>query len=413
MTNSNNGFFGKFGGRFVPQELEKILIELEKAFSHYINDKDFLNELNELRDNFIGRPTPLMYAKNLSEKIGGAKIYVKLEGLAHTGAHKINNAIGQALLAKKMGKKKVIAETGAGQHGLATASACAKLGLECSIYMGEIDVKRQQPNVASMELYGAKVVPVKIGGRGLKDAVDMALKDLSETHYLLGSAVGPSPYPDIVRTFQSVIGRELEKQIKEKNLNVKALIACVGGGSNAIGFFEPFIEKQNPKLIAVEGGGISMNLGENAVRMKNPYAKDFTAQGYRSKFILKENEEIAETMSISAGLDYPGVGPQLAYLGESGRIEFTYATDEETVNAVKEFAKNEGVIFALESAHAGAKAIEYAKNYNKDDVIIVNMSGRGDKDIFITSPIFRPNEWKNFLKSELDRLEKNVDIHKF
>lgn len=417
MTNSNNGFFGKFGGRFVPEELEKILIELESAFLHYIKDKDFLNELEELRSDFIGRPTPLMYAKNLSEKIGGAKIYVKLEGLAHTGAHKINNAIGQALLAKRMGKKKVIAETGAGQHGLATAAACAKLGLECSIYMGEIDVKRQQPNVASMELYGAKVVAVKKGGRGLKDAVDMALedwvKDLSDTHYLLGSAVGPSPYPDIVRTFQSVIGRELEKQIEEKKLNVKALIACVGGGSNAIGFFEPFIEKQNPKLIAVEAGGISMKLGENAVRMKNPHAKDFTAQGYKSKFILKENDEIAETMSISAGLDYPGVGPQLAYLGENGRIEFTYATDKETVNAVKEFAKNEGVIFALESAHAGAKAIEYAKNYNKDDVIIVNMSGRGDKDIFITSPIFRPNEWKNFLKSELERLEKNVDIHKF
>lgn len=417
MTNSNNGFFGKFGGRFVPEELEKILIELESAFLHYIKDKDFLNELEELRGDFIGRPTPLMYAKNLSEKIGGAKIYVKLEGLAHTGAHKINNAIGQALLAKRMGKKKVIAETGAGQHGLATAAACAKLGLECSIYMGEIDVKRQQPNVASMELYGAKVVAVKKGGRGLKDAVDMALedwvKDLSDTHYLLGSAVGPSPYPDIVRTFQSVIGRELEKQIEEKKLNVKALIACVGGGSNAIGFFEPFIEKQNPKLIAVEAGGISMKLGENAVRMKNPYAKDFTAQGYKSKFILKENDEIAETMSISAGLDYPGVGPQLAYLGENGRIEFTYATDKEAVNAVKEFAKNEGVIFALESAHAGAKAIEYAKNYNKDDVIIVNMSGRGDKDIFITSPIFRPNEWKNFLKSELERLEKNIDIHKF
>ncbi|WP_432632505.1 tryptophan synthase subunit beta [Brachyspira sp.] len=417
MTNSNNGFFGKFGGRFVPEELEKILIELESAFLHYIKDKDFLNELEELRSDFIGRPTPLMYAKNLSEKIGGAKIYVKLEGLAHTGAHKINNAIGQALLAKRMGKKKVIAETGAGQHGLATAAACAKLGLECSIYMGEIDVKRQQPNVASMELYGAKVVAVKKGGRGLKDAVDMALedwvKDLSDTHYLLGSAVGPSPYPDIVRTFQSIIGRELEKQIEEKKLNVKALIACVGGGSNAIGFFEPFIEKQNPKLIAVEAGGISMKLGENAVRMKNPHAKDFTAQGYKSKFILKENDEIAETMSISAGLDYPGVGPQLAYLGENGRIEFTYATDKETVNAVKEFAKNEGIIFALESAHAGAKAIEYAKNYNKDDVIIVNMSGRGDKDIFITSPIFRPNEWKNFLKSELERLEKNVDIHKF
>ena len=417
MKNSQKGFFGKFGGRFVPEALEKLLIELEEAFNHYINDKDFLSELEELRADFIGRPTPLMYAKNLSEKIGGAKIYVKLEGLANTGAHKINNSIGQALLAKKMGKKKIIAETGAGQHGIATAAACAKLGLECSIYMGEIDVKRQQPNVASMELYGANVVSVTRGGRGLKDAVDMALedwvKDLKDTHYLLGSAVGPSPYPDIVRTFQSVIGRELEKQIQEKNLNVKAMIACVGGGSNAIGFFEPFIEKENPKLIAVEAGGISMNLGENAIRMQNPYAKDIVAQGYMSKFILKENGEISETMSISAGLDYPGVGPQLAYLGESGRIEFTYATDQEAINAVKEFAKNEGVIFALESAHAGAKAMEYAKQYTKDDVIIVNMSGRGDKDIFITSPIFRAEKWKEFLKSELDRLEKNIDVYKF
>ncbi|MEI0486046.1 tryptophan synthase subunit beta [Brachyspira intermedia] len=417
MKNSNKGFFGKFGGRFVPETLEKLLIELEEAFQHYINDKEFLSELEELRADFLGRPTPLMYAKNLSEKIGGAKIYVKLEGLAHTGAHKINNSIGQALLAKKMGKKKIIAETGAGQHGLATAAACAKLGLECSIYMGEIDVKRQQPNVASMELYGANVVSVTKGGRGLKDAVDAALedwvKDLKDTHYLLGSAVGPSPYPDIVRTFQSVIGRELDKQIQERNLNVKALIACVGGGSNAIGFFEPFIERENPKLIAVEAGGISMNLGENAIRMTNPYAKDIAAQGYMSKFILKEDGEISETMSISAGLDYPGVGPQLAYLGESGRIEFTHATDKEAINAVKEFAKNEGVIFALESAHAGAKAIEYAKEYTKDDVIIVNMSGRGDKDIFITSPIFRPDKWKEFLKSELERLEKNIDIHKF
>ena len=417
MKNSQKGFFGKFGGRFVPEALEKLLIELEEAFNHYINDKEFLSELEELRADFIGRPTPLMYAKNLSEKIGGAKIYVKLEGLANTGAHKINNSIGQALLAKKMGKRKIIAETGAGQHGIATAAACAKLGLECSIYMGEIDVKRQQPNVASMELYGANVVSVTRGGRGLKDAVDMALedwvKDLKDTHYLLGSAVGPSPYPDIVRTFQSVIGRELEKQIQEKNLNVKAMIACVGGGSNAIGFFEPFIERENPKLIAVEAGGISMNLGENAIRMQNPYAKDIAAQGYMSKFILKENGEISETMSISAGLDYPGVGPQLAYLGESGRIEFTYATDQEAINAVKEFAKNEGVIFALESAHAGAKAMEYAKQYTKDDVIIVNMSGRGDKDIFITSPIFRAEKWKEFLKSELDRLEKNIDVHKF
>lgn len=417
MITSENGFFGEFGGRFVDEKLEKKLIELEEAFKFYIKDKDFLNELEELRSDFLGRPTPLMYAKNISESIGGAKIYVKLEGFAHTGAHKINNSIGQALLAKRMGKKKIIAETGAGQHGIATAAACAKLGLECSIYMGEIDVRRQQPNVASMELYGANVVSVKRGSRGLKDAVDAALeewiKDLDDTHYLLGSAVGPSPYPDIVRTFQSIIGRELEKQIAEKNLKVKSMFACVGGGSNAIGFFEPFIEKTDIELVAIEAGGIGSNIGENAVRMNNQYAKDHVAQGYKSKFILKENGEISDTMSISAGLDYPGIGPQLAYLGDIGRIKFLSATDMEAINAVKEFAKHEGVIFALESAHAGAKAIEYAKKCSKDDVIIVNMSGRGDKDIFITSPIFRAKRWKEFLQDELNRLENNIDIHNF
>ena len=383
MKNSDKGFFGKFGGRFVPAELEKLLIELENAFLHYINDKEFLEELAELRADFIGRPTPLMYAKNLSEKIGGAKIYVKLEGLAHTGAHKINNSIGQALLAKKMGKKKIIAETGAGQHGLATAAACAKLGMECSIYMGEIDVKRQQPNVASMELYGANVISVTRGGRGLKDAVDVALedwvKDLKDTHYLLGSAVGPSPYPDIVRTFQSVIGRELEKQIQEKNLNVKAMIACVGGGSNAMGMFYNFISDKEVELIGCEAAGKGIDTKMHAASIAKGSIGIF--HGMKSYFCQNEFGQITPVYSISAGLDYPGIGPEHSHLYKTGRAKYVPVTDDEAVDAFEYLAKKEGIICAIESAHAMHYAIKEAPKMNKDDIIIVCLSGRGDKDV--------------------------------
>ena len=412
---SNNGFFDTFGGKYVAEVLRRPLDELEKAFNEAMKDENFLNELETIQKDYIGRETPLLFAKTATEILGGAQIYIKLEGLANTGAHKINNAIGQCLLAKRMGKKRIIAETGAGQHGVATAAACAKLGLDCTVYMGEVDVRRQQPNVAAMEMYGAKVHPVTSGSRTLKDAVNEAMRDWAanpdSTHYVLGSALGPSPFPDMVREFQSVIGKEVKRQAAEKNLDVEALIACVGGGSNSIGFFAPFIDEKNPRLIGVEAGGIGDGIGENAVRMSGKAARDGIMHGYKSRFLLDEDGQALETRSISAGLDYCGIGPQLASLGKSGRIEFTSALDKEALDAVKFFAKNEGVLFAMESAHAGAEAIKLAPTLPKNKAIIINMSGRGDKDIFITCPVFRPQQWKEFLVSELERLNESKDIH--
>lgn len=412
---SNNGFFDDFGGKYVAEVLRRPLDELEKAFNEAMKDETFLKELETIQKDYIGRETPLLFAKTATEILGGAQIYIKLEGLANTGAHKINNAIGQCLLAKRMGKKRIIAETGAGQHGVATAAACAKLGLDCTVYMGEIDVRRQQPNVAAMEMYGAKVHPVTSGSRTLKDAVNEAMRDWAanpdSTHYVLGSALGPSPFPDMVREFQSVIGKEVKRQAAEKNLDVEALIACVGGGSNSIGFFAPFIDEKNPRLIGVEAGGIGDGIGENAVRMSGKAARDGIMHGYKSRFLLDEDGQALQTRSISAGLDYCGIGPQLAFLGKSGRIEFTSALDSEALNAVKFFAKNEGVLFAMESAHAGAQAIKMAPTLPKNKAIIINMSGRGDKDIFITCPVFRPEQWKEFLVSELERLNESKDIH--
>ena len=412
---SNNGFFDDFGGKYVAEVLRRPLDELEKAFNEAMKDENFLKELETIQKDYIGRETPLLFAKTATEILGGAQIYIKLEGLANTGAHKINNAIGQCLLAKRMGKKRIIAETGAGQHGVATAAACAKLGLDCTVYMGEVDVRRQQPNVAAMEMYGAKVHPVTSGSRTLKDAVNEAMRDWAanpdSTHYVLGSALGPSPFPDMVREFQSVIGKEVKRQAAEKNLDLEALIACVGGGSNSIGFFAPFIDEKNPRLIGVEAGGIGDGIGENAVRMSGKAARDGIMHGYKSRFLLDEDGQALQTRSISAGLDYCGIGPQLASLGKSGRIEFTSALDSEALNAVKFFAKNEGVLFAMESAHAGAQAIKMAPTLPKNKAIIINMSGRGDKDIFITCPVFRPEQWKEFLVSELERLNESKDIH--
>lgn len=412
---SNNGFFDTFGGKYVAEVLRRPLDELEIAFSEAIKDPDFIKELETIQRDYIGRETPLLFAETATKLLGGAQIYIKLEGLANTGAHKINNAIGQCLLAKRMGKKRIIAETGAGQHGVATAAACAKLGLDCTVYMGEVDVRRQQPNVAAMELYGAKVHPVTSGSRTLKDAVNEAMRDWAanpdSTHYVLGSALGPAPFPDMVREFQSVIGREVERQAAERNLDVAAMIACVGGGSNSIGFFAPFIDKTNPRLIGVEAGGIGDGIGQNAVRMSGKAARDGIMHGYKSRFLLDEDGQALPTRSISAGLDYCGIGPQLATLGRQGRVEFTYARDDEALNAVKFFARNEGVLFAMESAHAGAEAIKLAPTLPKDKAIIVNMSGRGDKDVFITCPVFRRDEWLSFLHAEIDRLESDTDIH--
>ncbi|MBR5933560.1 MAG: tryptophan synthase subunit beta [Treponema sp.] len=415
MIHSENGFFDKFGGKYVAEVLRRPLDELEEEFNKAIKDPDFIDELETIQRDYIGRETPLLFAKTATEILGGAQIYIKLEGLANTGAHKINNAIGQCLLAKRMGKKRIIAETGAGQHGVATAAACAKLGLDCTVYMGEVDVKRQQPNVAAMELYGAKVHAVTSGSRTLKDAVNEAMRDWAAnpdtTHYVLGSALGPSPFPDMVREFQSVIGREVKRQAQEKNLDIEAMIACVGGGSNSIGFFSPFIDEKHPRLIGVEAGGIGDGIGENAVRMTGKAARDGIMHGYKSRFLLDEDGQALPTRSISAGLDYCGIGPQLATLGRQGRIEFTYARDSEALEAVKFFAKNEGVLFAMESAHAGAEAIKLAPKLPKNKAIIINMSGRGDKDVFITCPVFRKEQWLNFLHAEIERLESGKDVH--
>ena len=415
MTHSDNGFFNEYGGKYVAEVLRRPLDELETAFKEAMADSAFLQELNTIQRDYIGRETPLLFAETATKLLGGAQIYIKLEGLANTGAHKINNAIGQCLLAKRMGKKRIIAETGAGQHGVATAAACAKLGLDCTVYMGEVDVRRQQPNVSTMEMYGAKVHAVTSGSRTLKDAVNEAMRDWAAnpdtTHYCLGSALGPAPFPDIVREFQSVIGREVEKQAKERKLDVAALIACCGGGSNSIGFFSPFIDRKAPRLIAVEAGGTGPGVGQNASRMTGNASREGIMQGYKSRFLLDEDGQSLPTSSISAGLDYCGIGPQLAALGNAGRIEFTSALDKEALDAVLFFAKNEGVLFAMESAHAGAEAIKLAPTLPKDKAIIVNMSGRGDKDIFITCPVFRPEEWKKFLAAELERLNDNKDIH--
>ena len=412
---SENGFFGDYGGAYIPEILRTTMDELTAAFNKYMKDPEFLAELKTLQQDYIGRATPLMYASKATELLGGGQVYIKLEGLANTGAHKINNAIGQVLLAKKMGKTRIIAETGAGQHGVATAAACAKLGMECVIYQGEVDVRRQQPNVASMELYGAKVVAVKTGSRTLKDAVNEAMRDwaanFATTHYCLGSALGPAPFPDIVRTFQSIIGQEVKEQAKEKGLKIDSLVACVGGGSNASGFFAPFFDDTEIKLYAAEAGGTGPEPGNNASRMVGTAAKDGIMQGYKSRFLVDDDGQAQKTSSISAGLDYLGISPQLAMLGKTGRITFDAIRDEEALKAVSFFAKNEGILMALESAHAAAYAMKLAPKVPKDKAIIINMSGRGDKDVFITSPVFRPEEWKDFLRSELERLESNKNVH--
>ncbi|MGC9313541.1 MAG: tryptophan synthase subunit beta [Sediminispirochaetaceae bacterium] len=399
-----NNFFGEYGGRYTAEVLRPPLEELEQAFTAAARDPGFLEEIDELAATFTGRPTPLLYAENSSREIGGGRIYIKREGLANTGAHKINNALGQAFLAKRMGKTRIIAETGAGQHGVATAAACAKLGLQCRVYMGEVDIRRQHPNVFWMEMYGAEVVPVSSGSRTLKDAVNEALRDWSSTfdttHYLLGSALGPSPYPDMVRFFQSVIGKETMEQIAARGINAEVLVACVGGGSNAIGFFSPFIEAGAPRLIGVEAGGKGPGPGQHAVRM-NGQGHRGIVQGYKSRFLLDHDGQVQPTHSISAGLDYPGICPQLAHLGETGRIEFTSASDDEALNAMRFFARNEGVIFALESAHAGAAAMKIAARLQHEQAVIVNMSGRGDKDLFITADALAPEEWSRFLEKEV------------
>lgn len=408
-------YFGNYGGSYLAEILRAPVTELEEAFTEIIDDEIFWEEVVRLGKTYIGRPTPLLHAENATKRLKGARIYIKLEGLANTGAHKINNALGQALLAKKMGKKRIIAETGAGQHGVAVAAVCAKLGIDCTVYMGTVDMRRQRPNVFWMEQYGAKVAPVGSGSATLKDAINEALRDWAgsfrETHYLIGSALGPAPYPRMVREFQSVVGKETAEQLRERGVEAEGLIACVGGGSNAIGFFEPFLDtgddtkEKKPRLIGVEAGGRGGGAGNHAARMTGE-GEVGIVHGYKSRFLLTEDGQVGKTHSISAGLDYPGIGPQLAYLGESGRIEFTVASDEEALSAVSFFARNEGIIFALESAHAGAAAIKLAPKMGPDKALVINMSGRGDKDLFITAGALEPEEWGKFLREEADRYGK-------
>lgn len=378
------GYFGEFGGSFVPPNLQEVLDDVARAYLEYRNDPEFEKEFRDLLQNYVGRPSILYYAKRLTEKLGGAKIYLKREDLNHTGAHKINNTIGQVLLAKRLGKKRVIAETGAGQHGVATATACALFGMECIIYMGEEDTKRQALNVFRMELLGAKVIPVTSGTKTLKDAVDQALNDLIEnyktTYYMLGSAVGPHPYPLMVRDFQSVIGEETKTQItKAEGRLPDYLIACVGGGSNAIGLFAPYYNDRDVKFIGVEPGGKGLETPFHAATLTK--GKKGQIHGFKCYSLEDEKGEPLPVYSIAAGLDYPGVGPEHSFYKETGRAEYVTVTDEEALAAFQELSKIEGIIPALESAHAIAYTIKLAPTLPKDQLIIVNLSGRGDKDV--------------------------------
>lgn len=370
------GMFGEFGGSYVPPQLQGVLDRLAEAFEHYKNDPEFIEEFKTYLREFVGRESPLTYAKHLSEKLGGAKIYLKREDLNHTGSHKINNVIGQILLAKRMGAHRVIAETGAGQHGVATATVCAMFEMECIVYMGAEDVRRQALNVFRMELLGAKVISVTKGQGRLKDAVDEALNDLVEnyetTFYLLGSAVGPHPFPSMVKHFQSVISEESKRQIIDKEGKLPdAVLACVGGGSNAIGSFAHYIDEPAVRLIGVEPDqAATLNQGVPAV-----------LHGFRCLVLLDEEGNPAPTYSIAAGLDYPGIGPEHSHLKVSGRAEYVTVTNEEVLNAFQVLSKTEGIIPALESAHAVAHALKLAPQLSRDQVIIVNLSGRGDKDV--------------------------------
>lgn len=378
------GLYGEFGGAYVPDSLKKVLDDLEAAFLRYKDDPDFISELNYYNQQYVGRSNPLYFAERLTKKLGGAKIYLKREDLNHTGSHKINNVLGQVLLAKRMGVKRVIAETGAGQHGVATATACAMFDMECVVYMGEEDTKRQALNVFRMELLGAKVVKVTTGTKTLKDAVDVALQDLvansDNTYYMLGSAVGPHPYPLIVRHFQSIIGIEAKAQIlKSEGRLPDYLMACVGGGSNAIGLFYPFVEDKEVKIVGVEPGGKGLVTGQHAAPLCA--GKPGILHGFKCYVMQDENGETLMTHSISAGLDYPGVGPEHSYLKASGRAEYVAINDDEALAAFQVLSKAEGIIPALESAHAVAQAIKVAPTLKQDQIIIVNISGRGDKDV--------------------------------
>ena len=378
------GRFLEFGGQYVPETLMNAVNELEEAYEHYKNDPEFVNELEELYRNYAGRPSLLYYAEKMSKDLGGARIYLKREYLNHTGSHKINNVLGQVLLAKKMGKKRVIAETGAGQHGVATATAAALMGLECEIFMGKEDTDRQVLNVYRMELLGAKVHPVESGTQTLKDAVNETMREwtkrVEDTHYVLGSVMGPHPFPTIVRDFQKIIGKEIKEQLKlQEGRLPDAVIDCVGGGSNAMGAFYEFIEDSSVQLIGCEAAGLGVDTKKNAATIANGTEGIF--QGMKSLFCQDEYGQIAPVYSISAGLDYPGIGPEHAMLYKTGRASYVPITDEEAVRAFEYLSRTEGIIPAIESAHAVAYARILAPQMEKDKIIVINISGRGDKDV--------------------------------
>jgi len=402
MEDAERGYYGQFGGMFIPEILKTNFDELIHHFNDAKNDPLFWAEYERLMGTYSCRPTPLTYAENLTAHLGGAKIYIKREDLNHTGAHKINNVMGQGLLTKRMGKKRVIAETGAGQHGVATATMAAKFGFECEIYMGETDVKRQRPNVFWMEKLGAKVNVVKDGTKTLKDAINAAFRDwinsMDTTHYVLGTACGPHPFPTMVSWFQSIIGMEARKQIIATTGRLPDHVyACVGGGSNAMGIFAGFFEDKEVELIGVEAGGKGLDSGQHASRLISKEGRPGVAQGMKTYFVQEAEGQMHETHSISAGLDYIGVSPILADLHEKKRVRFEAATDAEVVEAVRLTIRKEGIIPALESAHAFAQAIKEAPNMSKDDVIIVNQSGRGDKDIFIIADALKDEAWEQFI----------------
>ena len=382
---NEKGYFGQFGGRYVSETLMPLIMEVEKEYEKLKSDKTFINELNYYLKTYVGRPSPLFFAKRITDDLKGPKIFFKRDELNHTGAHKINNCIGQILLAKRMGKKRIIAETGAGQHGVATATVCALFGLPCIVYMGEKDIERQSPNVFRMKLLGAEIRNVSTGSRSLKDAMNEALRDwvtnVSNTFYIIGTAAGPHPYPSMVRDFQSVIGKEVREQLKElEGRSPDLLMACIGGGSNALGLFHEFLDDANVEMIAVEAAGHGIKTDKHAASLTG--GKPGVLHGNKTYLLQSEDGQIQEAHSISAGLDYPGIGPEHSFLYEEGRVKYMSATDEEALDAFQYCCKLEGIIPALEPAHALSVLRKIAKNYNKDKIIVMNMCGRGDKDIF-------------------------------
>jgi tryptophan synthase beta chain len=401
------GFYGDFGGAFIPEILHETIAELQHVFREAYTDKDFWNSYVDLMGNYSCRPTPITFSENLSHKYG-CQVYLKREDLNHTGAHKANNVMGQGLLVQRMGKKRVIAETGAGQHGVATATMAAKLGLDCTIYMGEVDVERQRPNVFWMEQMGAEVIAVTDGTRTLKDAINAAMRDwaasMTDTHYVLGTVCGPHPFPLMVTWFQSIIGREARQQMLEKYDGLPDRIyACVGGGSNASGIFCGFLD-DDVELVAVEAGGLGLDSHQHAARLAGTDAAVGVAQGYKTYFIQNKEGQMQETHSISAGLDYIGVGPILAHLHDEGRIRFEAATDAEVIDAFRIVVKNEGIIPALESTHAFAQVFKESSGFGPHEKILINVSGRGDKDIFTIADALDDEKWKSFLREKAKKL---------